>query len=523
MEMKLARTLLKALRIYSTPPLILFSMILICTGISHAQITGEVIDRFASISQNSISNMGALGDTLWTGPLLYHNIEGSPEFYAPVGADSVTEGRGRLFSISLSPDTVIAGLGYNDDSSGESVQTGLGFHTSADGGLTWGFIPMYLDDPDAAFITYGGQEIETVPVIVPQQSPPFDVVHQGSTIIYAAWASGFRRSLDFGESWERILMPPTSLRELSPERSYDFVFDPRLDNNFLGFSVMIDQDGYLWAGSAGGINISSDALTASIDSISWMRSWSGPEPGRMLGDWIIKIRENPYDGRVWMTNWIANQGEQQGVVSTDDKARTFSRYLEGERIYDLAFDGPTIYASGDNGLFISRNNGETWEQIGQIRSANAIIKRSANYLSMAHTSQRLWVGTTDGLASTNDQGQTWRITRVEYPLSGGNQTAPESRDVSSYAYPNPYSPNLHDIIRIRFEAPATGTASITLYDFSMNLIRKLEQDFFVAEGLNYEAIWDGTDGEGRKVSNGAVFYRISIDGEHTTGKILVLE
>lgn len=488
-----------------------------------AQISGEVIDRYTSISQNSISNMGALGDTLWTGPLLFRNIDGGFDFIAPEGADSVLEGRGRLFSISLSPDTVVAGLGYNDEVGDESVQTGMGFHTSTDGGLSWDFIPLALDHPDSTTLFYGGQNIETVPVIVPQQSPPFDVVFRGSTIFYAAWASGIRRSRDFGETWERVLLPAADLRELLPSRTYNFVFDPRLDNNFLGFSVMIDRDGHVWAGTAGGINISADAMTAGIDNISWRRVWSGPESDRMLGNWVIKMRENPHDGRVWMTNWIASQGEQQGIVSTDDKGQTFSRYLDGERIYDIAFDGTIIYASGDNGLFISRNNGDTWELHGQIRSANAIIKRSANYLSMASTTQRLWIGTTDGLASTDDQGQTWRITRVEYPLRDGNQVDPDGRNVSSYAYPNPFSPNLHEIVRIRFEAPATGRASVTLYDYGMNLIRKLDEDIMVAAGRNYEAIWDGTDGSGRKVANGAVFYRVSVGGEHTNGKILVLE
>ncbi|MFU8859974.1 MAG: hypothetical protein ACNA8K_06090 [Cyclonatronaceae bacterium] len=504
---------------------LLLSMVFVMMAapVSRAQLTGEVIDRYTSITQNSISNMGALGDTLWTGPLLFYTLEGTVNFFAPEGADSVLEGRGRLFSISVSPDTVIAGLGYNDDATGESVQTGLGFHTTTDGGLTWDFIPLPLDDPEATSILYGGRFVESVPVIVPQQSPPFDVTHAGNTVFYAGWASGIRRSLDFGETWERILLPPTTLRELRPNRSYDFVFDPRLDNNFLGFSVLVDRDGYVWAGTAAGLNISANALTAPADSIGWLRHWAGTENNRMLGNWVIKMRENPKDGRIWMTNWIAAQGEQQGVVSTADKGNTFTRYLEGERIYDIAFYDDTIYASGDNGLFISRNNGQTWEQISQIRSPNALIKRTANYLSLAHTTERLWVGTTDGLASTNDQGRTWHITRVEYPLKGGNQLVPEGRNVNAYAYPNPFSPSIHDIVRLRFEAPASGLATVRLFDFGMNLIRELETDFQVTTGRKYEVIWDGTDNSGRKAGNGAVFYRISVGNDHTTGKILVLE
>ncbi|MCH8556521.1 MAG: hypothetical protein LAT84_01805 [Balneolia bacterium] len=502
----------------------LFLLLFVWTQVSEAQITGPTPpETFNSISQNSVSNMGALGDSLWVGPLLMLNINNDIDFIFPENADSVAAGPGRMFSIALAPDTVVAGLGFNFVSAGTSVQTGLGLHISTDGGVNWDYIAQPLDDENQTSISYGGQQIESIPVIVPQQSPPYNVDFRGDTIFMAAWASGIRRSSDFGETWERILLPPRDVSELRPENTYNFLFDPRLDNNFLGFSVMIDSDGFVWAGTAGGINISEDALTAPADQISWSKKRRTGQNDGLLGSWIIRIRENPFDNGVWLTNWIAEDGDQQGIVVSYDKGESFTQHLRGEQIYDIAFEGERIYAAGTNGLFISNDNGTSWNQIRQIRTPNGFIKATADYLSLATTTDRLWVGTTDGLASTADGGETWQLTRVNFPLEGGNQFSPDARSVNAYAYPNPFSQRAHEIVRIKFEAPSTGNASIRLYDFSMNLIRELDAGIPVTGGQNYEAVWDGTDGGGRLVANGPVFYVINVGGSEVRGKILVLD
>lgn len=505
---------------------LLFLFFLLCTipGISRAQITGPALpETFYSISQNSVSNMGAFGDTLWVGPWLMRNINNDVDFVFPKNADSIASGKGRMFSIALAQDSIFAGLGFTDQVGGSSVQTGFGFHTSVDGGTNWEYIPPPLDNENDTVLIYGGNQINAVPVIVPQQSPPFDVDFKGGTVFYAGWASGIRRSLDFGQTWDRLLLPPSGFPVLRPEDTYSFNFDPRLDNNFLGFSVMIDSQNRVWAGTAAGVNISDNAMTAPADSIRWQNRRRTTSSQSLLGNWIITIKENLHDNSVWMTNWIADEGDQMGLVVTHDGGQTFERHLPGERLYDIEFDGEIIYVAGDNGLFISPDNGITWNQIRQLSNPNTFIKASANYMSLAKTTDRLWVGTSDGLASTDDQGQTWQITRVNYPLRGGNQFIPDGREVNAYAYPNPFSPRVHEIVRIKFEAPPSGNVSIRLYDFGMNFIRELDAGFPANAGQQYEAVWDGTDGRGRYVANGPVFYIIRAGNRDIRGKILVLE
>ncbi len=499
---------------------------------AHGQILpGQIPSPYKSISQNSVSNMGALGDTLWIGPRMNFNIGNELDWRIVEGVDSVSDGRGRLFSIALARDTVVAGIGYSNTSGEDPVQAQMGFYITTDGGESWVLIDTSrtLDSPDANTVRYGGQDLEIIPVIVPQQSPPYMVDFKNDIIFFAGWASGIRRSTDFGQTWERIVLPPFDLEELRPEETYNFSIDPRGDGqnnnflNFLGFSVLIGSDGNVYAGTAGGLNISDNALTAPADSIRWRHLRQAQNPDGLLGNWVTSIRENPYDRSIWLTNWTAITGEDvEGIVVTRDSGSSFEQYLPGERIYDIGFNGQTIFAAGNNGVFISKNNGESWRQVRQIRSNNTEMKPRATYYAVSNANGRVWIGTSDGLASTVDDGETWEITRVNFPLDGKNQFQDDAPDVNAYAYPNPFSPRQHDLVRIKFKNQEAGSVTIRLFDFGMNLIRILDDKRELASGT-YEAVWDGTDQQGRKVANGTVFYEVDTGNRRSVGKILLLE
>lgn len=494
--------------------------LIVLTGTASAQITGPLPPGIKeSISQNSISNMAAYGDTLWIGPDLQRNINNQNTWYTPDKADSVVNGRARVYSLAVGQDTIIAGLGYSFTSNNSSTDGGIGYYLSTDGGTNWKFIPQFLEDKSTDSVEYGGKMIPYVPIVVPQQSPPYSLDYKGSTIFSANWASGILRSRDFGKTWDRLLMPPSSYDTLSPAHTFLSTYDPRNDNNYLGFAVLIGSDGTIYAGTADGLNVSPNAMTAPVDSLVWYHTHADGSDNGLLGNWVISIRQQPGTGTVWMTNWPTSNGEQYGLVSTDNKGKTFKHYLVGEKVYDIAFDGQYIYVAGDDGLFISDNNGATWNQIRQIRSPNTFIKSGAKFYSVAQVDNRLWVGTGDGMASTTDHGKTWSITRVNFPLNGGNRFQTNAPNVKTYAYPNPFSPSQHGIVRIKFHINKAGTVHIILRDFAMNRIREITQN--VAAG-DHEAIWDGRDASGRMVANGVVFYQVKGPGLTANGKILVL-
>ena len=496
---------------------------------AHAQITGPVPSPRESIRENSVSVMAAFGDTLWIGPGLNRNIGNSANWLLPSGADSVTGGGARVFSLSLSRDTVIAGLGFNFQTDSESVQSGAGYYVSDDGGESWTFIPHPLEEDSDTTFVYGGTTYSKLPITVPQQSPPFEADHLGNTILSANWASGIVRSRNFGASWERLILPPQSADSLVPEQNYEFSadgvnrYDPRFDQNLLGFGILIDNEGNVWAGTAGGLNISENAVSAPSDSIRWLHLQAGNEESGLLGNWIIDIKQQPATGDIWMTNWPAGlqSFERYGIVRTSDGGNSFDRYLVDEKINDLGFMGDYIFAAGDNGLFISPDNGQSWEQINRIESPNTFIKSSAQYLSVASTDVRVWIGTSDGLASTVDLGESWEITRVDFPLQGGNQYRQEAPDVEAYAYPSPFSPSRHGIVRIKFEVDQPGNVKVRLFDYGMNLIKEIENSSF-SQGT-YEAVWNGLDLRGRQVANGPVLYQIETAGNTIRGKFLVID
>ncbi|MFH5831867.1 WD40/YVTN/BNR-like repeat-containing protein [Halalkalibaculum sp. DA384] len=506
------------------------TLILLLPPATRGQVVGPVPSPFRSIEQNSVSIMESYGDTLWIGPGLNRNIGNQEHWFLPEGADSVTAGRGRVYSLALAPDTVLAGLGFNLQQADGTVQTGVGYHLSTDGGDHWSFWPLPLDSEADTTLIYGGHSYRMLPIIVPQQSPPFEIDFSGKTVVTANWASGILRSRDFGQHWERLVLPPQSADQLVPSERYTFStadgsnrYDPRSDQNLLGFSVLIDSNRNVWAGTAGGINISSNALSAPQDSVRW--SHIQVDGSRLLGNWIIEIEQQPSTGDIWLTNWISGvtENEQYGVVRTGDGGKTFEPvpFLTGKRINDLGFMQNRVFAAGDEGLYISSDKGDSWREVEQIQSADSFIKASARYYSVAVTEQRVWIGTSDGLASTPDGGKTWEITRVNFPLAGGNQYQNSAPETDSFAYPNPFSPSRQEIVRIKFRVERQGEVKIRLFDFGMNLIRELENRSF-APGT-YEAVWNGHDKNDERVANGPIFYLVESPGNTARGKILVLD
>lgn len=500
----------------------------------------DSVDPFNTIRQNGVSTIVAFGDTVWISPSLNRNIGNAADWYNPATASKVQDDIGRAFSIALGSDTVFAGLGFSSETADGSFPAAYGYYRSTDGGDQWDYLPFPLDaqGSDDTTFTYGGKVYDRIRITVPEQSPPYAVDFKDDVAFSANWASGLLRSTDLGSNWERVVLPPAGARNLSPDEDYYWTtclnqgsngscsesvnkYNSIQDNNLKGFGLLIDSQNRVWFGSAGGLNISTDALTAPIDSISWKHISVNNNANALLGDWIISIKEDPATGRIWMTNWIAETGQQEGIIYTDDGGLSFTQLLEGERINDIGFKDGYVFAAGDDGLFISPNGGDTWIKSPQIKSPNTFLKPSAAFYSVTSTTNRVWVGTEDGIASTGDYGQNWEITRVNFPLQGGNVFDEQGRDSKTYAYPNPFSPTIHELVRIKFEVNQLQQVKIRVFDFGMNLVREIENDSF-SPGT-YEAIWDGVDGKGRKVANGPYIYVIEQNDSKISGKILVVD
>lgn len=513
-----------------------------------SQTYGPIEERYSTLRQNSNSTLEGNDQTVWIGPGLNAYGEFTGDFYVPTNADSVLNGRGRVFSLEVQGTRILAGLGFTSNRGGSSVNAAQGYYQSDDSGNYWDFITFPLDNKaddscDAASIgppcdiefQYGDQTYIRTRITVPEQSPPYEVDFYKQTILSVNWASGLLRSRDNGKSWERIILPPSNVSNLNPEESYGWVsvtpddevinrYDPRFDNNLLGFGLLIDDQQRVWVGTASGINLSENALKAPVDQIEWRHfSWNPDTQEGLLSNWVITIRQQPDTDRIWMTNWITDSEnrDEYGVVYSDDEGETFHQFLKGVRANDIGFYDGDIYVAADKGLYISKDDGENWKQIPQITSPNTFIKPDARYFAVTSTEQNLWVGTSDGIASTSDGGENWEILRVDVPLIGGNQYQPDAPNVNSYAYPNPFSPTQHSVVRIKYRMKNPGPATIRIFDFGMNPVKTIHVPTVPSSG-SYETVWNGLTESGRIASNGTYFYSIETSNGFTNGKILLL-
>ncbi len=503
------------------------------------------------ILRNSVTNLHAEEASLWVGPFLNVTRDGGNTWQV-ADADSLSGFRNRVYSLDVEDNVIWAGLGISREQEingeAQSINVARGFLFSEDDGATWQYrshlAPIdadelttgILDLPEDTLTAYGSAVLPTLAVTVPELSPPWDIDYDPVTghIWTANEIAGLRMSADKGRTWQHIVLPPDTSRFLSPDLGYEFPFfsqpggiavDQFQGLNFQAFAVLVDATGSVWAGTPAGLNRSEDG------GRSWYRYdvYDG-----FPGNWVISIEEQPRRGRdpaIWATTWPGrgdDNPQRFGAVVTGDRGKSFRSVLHGERVYDFAFDGSTVYVAGENGLFVSRDDGYTFLTLRQFydpAQPDRTLRPNSQVYSVAATGTQLWVGTEDGLLKSTDGGATWRIFRAEVPLSPEGLPAIIPPDlvpaVETYAYPNPFSASGDRLVRLRYKLRRDASVAIRIFDFGMNLVRDLPQES--QPGGEREASWDGTDNAGARVANGPYFYAVQAGGETYWGKILVLE
>lgn len=441
-----------------------------------------------------------------------------------------------IFAISSMNNTIIwAATGHDENTDGGSVQTGSGYAFSTNGGTSWQHLRQAMDKQQDSLLPYGIDTIWFLPVVVPEENVTFDVALTPGVEWISSWASGLRKSTDNGQHWQRIPLPPDNRNSIKPtDTLWTYAtndtlhqhkilprFDPRLNNNFLAFSVYAADSNTLWCGTAGGVNKSTDG------GQSWVKFSHQNQSKPILGDWVIAIRGQRMQNtlRIWTTNWVASDNaESYGVSYSDDSGSSWTNLLQGIRAYDFSFDSSICYIATDNGIFRTSDGGLSFTNFSNFDDpTNHQTITSPQVYTSAVVGDTVFIGTGDGVAHTIDSpehpfGSQWSVGRSYVPLQSSSST---------YAYPNPFSPG-SEPIRIHYKLPNSGsTAShdvrIQIFDFGMNRVRTLINSSRTGSS-DFDEIWNGLDDHQRMVANGVYLYRIDIDAQNAVfGKIIVLQ
>ena len=512
-------------------------------------------------ARNAVTTLDAASGRLFAGPrLVIVQADGSITFPGRLAAlMPATPEPARVFSIEAEDDgRVIVGLGFTEFAGDDAIPSAAGFAVSSDGGETFAARGAPLDASTDITVSYGANELAASPIFTPGDAPPYwvDVDPTNGDLYSANALAGLRVSSDDGVTWRRVVLPPDTLRQIEPGGTYTFPYTPagvrlpgsddprdvsRFGFNFVVYSVLVDEEGTIWAGSLAGLNRGeADTIDPQSGDRAWVRYTADSASPSPAGDFIVGLEAREIDGardEIWMAAWPSGRDinvapnvndEQFGVTvwrgDDEDGRPIFDTVLLGERIYDFAFSGATAYAAGQNGLFISADGGRDWRGVRVFRGDDGTplsLRPGTGVFSVAVTEDgTLWAGTGDGLLASENGGDTWSLYRASVPT---NPDLPDDETpiVEAYAYPNPFSPRADRQVRIRFDLTASADVAVRVFDFGMRLVADLTPGSRPA-GAN-EVLWTGVADDGTRVANGAYIYIVDAGGDQFSGKILVLD
>jgi hypothetical protein len=488
--------------------------------LSTPALGGKTDVVLTQIPSNAVSQIMTRGNQVWigTGKGAARSTDGGRTFlsYRTV----LQFPRPGIFAMDVKGDTIWCSTGYVEDTQlAGNVQTGTGYAYSFDNGGSWHSAPQPLDSQSDTAVAYGANTVHFLPIVVPEQNVTFRLDVTDSAVWVASWSSGLRKSTDNGATWKRIVLPSDTLSSISPNDALaGYVVDPRVNNNFLLFSVFVESPSIVWAGSAGGINRSPDG------GLSWTKFTATNELHHVLANWVVAIRgqRRGTGTRIWTANWpAASASETYSVSFTDDSGMSWTNSLVGIKAYDFAFKDSLVYVASDQGLFRSSNGGDSWVMSGSIVDqvrGNAIT--STAFYAVGVVADTVYGGNTDGLVKTVDNttspfGAKWDVLRTSQPVGTPSAT---------YSYPNPFSPK-REPVRFHYNiGQASSTVTLEVFDFGMNRVKTVLRDAARGGAVERDEVWDGRDETGSIVPNGVYFYRVTIGGgDPAWGKVMVIQ
>jgi len=494
---------------YSLGIIFLFSLT------SKAQIIHNFKIQDWNLDRNALVGNG-ITDLVWSEEKLYAGTGYGLSLTANLGENwqnytpSDYGGKGGISALAVAPDgTIWIATGYDTTvQEDETLDIGGGLRYLSPGTSEWVFIPQPVD---ARTDTMGGMKPTTTRV----QNITYDIAILDTQIWITSFGGGVRRSLDQGQTWEIITTDGKPFDVLN--QVYGF--------NHRGFSAMV-ENGNIWIGTAGGISKSMDG------GQTWERYYVGadqiPESGGISGNWCIALAHNPWNNSTWAVTLSTGGEEYNSISMTLDGGRTWQNFLkdelsDGTFARSIAFYDSAVYVATEKGVYKSIDNGQSWFEFPAIIDQVSGEQLQTNKFYSVATSPSgngrhlLWVGSADGLATTEDNGYNWTIFRSFVSTR-------ERENPPVYAYPTPFSPERETILRFQYDVTQAGEVSIEIFNFAMEKVITIRKQEFAPTQNSYDrsATWDGRDNNGRMVDNGVYFFRAKVEGKVSWGKIVVI-
>jgi hypothetical protein len=404
-------------------------------------------------------------------------------------------GKGGVSAMALKGDSVLwIATAFDTVAQGSELPAGSGLSYTKDGGKTWNHVPQPVDS------RYEENYSPTTTVV---QNLTYDITFIGNRVWIASFGGGLRYSDDNGLTWQ-----------LATTDGLPFSSSAHL--NHRAFSLLSVGDSVLWVGTAEGISKSVD------NGATWERyKFSRTDSATISGNFVVALAWQEAQHTVWASTIQAQDtAEYRALSRSSDGGQTWERLLGSDNLFahNLAFDGNTVFAPSDLGLYYSDDNGATWQIITRLADAasgNEILQNE--YYSAAVMPRAgetlVWLGSSDGLAYqdvTNGLGTNdWHIIRSF--VSPALRPKPQV-----YAYPSPFSPSRHLYIRFELGEGKMLDEPIKIYDFAMDPVATVPMEDTL------KPKWDGTMNSGGVVASGVYFFRAKVGGHVTWGKIVII-
>ncbi|HDP67206.1 MAG TPA: hypothetical protein ENN20_01750 [Candidatus Marinimicrobia bacterium] len=476
---------------------------------------------YEGLGSNGVTQIVPQGDSLiWyaTGGGLSRTGDFGTTFYTYYSGESNLP-KGGISAIAVLDSIIVVAAVFDSTTIEGSMQTGGGLAYSKNYGRSWTYISQPVDRPGDSTGVWNGDTIKYLPITTKVSNTTWDIalnrIADDSVWVYiTSWAGGIRRSCDFGKSWQRLPLPSDNLDYLLCSDPIDFTINPRDpaqygNHNHKGFSVLTYGD-TVWVGTADGVNL---GIIESDDCIRWQKF--NVRNSNLSGNFIIAIARQYSNGQetIWVGALTTDEsGQIQAVNKTTNGGLTWSRTLIGERVYNFAFDGPTVYVCTERGLFKSVDS-ENWALYAPPYDAEKREYIFSEDVYAALVDRRegmpyLWLGSSDGIAKTADDGISWTTYRQYLSTNLPGQPA-------IYAYPNPFAPNFHNYVngdghvRIQYYLENPATVKLEVYDFAMDRVYE-SVPHYIAHTGDYSESWNGRNKSGNIVANGTYFCKLTI-------------